>query len=98
MFNIEKTPPWIKAIALSTKEYLAQAKKINIAINRFLKMLLNNVIIIKAKTTCPTVIFATNRTANVIGRKNCLINSTIDKIGERDIVTPLGIKCLKKFL
>jgi hypothetical protein len=62
--------------------------------NTFLK----KVIIIKARTTCPTVILATNRTANVIGRKKCLINSTIDRIGERAKVTPLGINLLKKFL
>jgi ribosomal protein S3 len=60
--------------------------------------LLKKVIIIRAKTTCPTVILATNRTAKVIGRRKWLINSTIDKIGERAKVTPLGINLLKKFL
>jgi hypothetical protein len=63
-----------------------------------LKMLLKNVIITKAKTTCPTVILATNRTARVIGRSKCLTNSTIDRTGDKANVTPLGINLLKKFL
>jgi hypothetical protein len=41
---------------------------------------------------------ATNRTANVIGRKNNLNNSIIDKTGDSTKVTPVGTKCLKKFL
>lgn len=67
-------------------------------INNLLKILLKNVIITKANTTCPTVMLATNRTANVIGRKRWLTSSTIDRIGERARVTPLGIRLLKKFL
>ncbi len=61
-------------------------------------MLLKKVIITRARTTWPTVMLATNRTANVIGRKNNLNNSIIDKTGDSTKVTPVGTKCLKKFL
>ena len=69
-----------------------------IKVKILLKMLLKHVIIINAKTTCPTVMFATSRTARVIGRRRCLINSIIERTGERANVTPLGISLLKKFL
>jgi len=97
-FNIENTPPWIKAIAPSTKEYLNHSVKITTAIKKLLKTFLKNVIITRANTTWPTVMLATSRTANVIGRRNCLKSSTIDKIGDKTKVTPFGIKLLKKFL
>ncbi len=69
-----------------------------IKVKILLKILLKQVIIIKAKTTWPTVIFATSRTARVIGRRRCLINSIIESTGDKAKVTPLGINLLKKFL
>ena len=48
--------------------------------------------LIKAQTTCPTVILATNRTVKVNGRIKIEIVSIITKKGAKAIGAPLGDK------
>jgi len=49
--------------------------------------------LIKAQTTCPTVMLATNRTVKVSGRIKIEIVSIITKKGAKAIGAPLGDRC-----